>query len=195
MFSNFKLAGCLAIASAVMAIPSMILMLIDVFSENSALALANLVALSISATLFVLLMLYLRSYLETRMALGKQNILFGFIIVLGLLGYGVGVVASFLDPLTSLLTSLAALAPIIPLGILLMVVAWRILNVKTDSNGYTKAFAYLIGATGLFNATVLFSDLSVLLNIASDIILALMFFAESKQDDETPLQLENTGTA
>ncbi len=196
MFRNYKLAGSLAIVSALISIPSMILMAVDMFSEDSRLALANAITLAISATVFVLLMLYLRSYLEERLALGKQNVLFGFIIALGILTYGVGIVASFLDPLSSIITTLASAIPAIALGILMFVVALRIIQTKLPDTGYAKAYAYLVGATGLLNATILLADLAILLNLASDIIMAVMFFSTAKSNDSTAaLPLDNTSAA
>lgn len=196
MFRNYKLAGCLAIVSALISIPSMILMAIDLFTDDSRLAMANAITLAISATIFTLLMLYLRSYLEERLALGKQKVLFGFIIALGILTYGVGIVASFLDPLSSIITSLASVAPAIPLGILMLVVALRIIKSPLPDTGYAKAYAYLVGATGLLNATTLFADLAVLLNLASDIIMAVMFFNTTKGTDSTAaLPLDSTSVA
>lgn len=196
MFRNYKLAGCLAIASALISIPSMILMAIDMFSEDSRLALANAITQTISATVFVLLMLYLRSYLQERLALGKQKVLFGFIIALGILIYGTSISISFLDPFSSIITILASSAPAILLGILLLVVALRIIKTKLPGTGYAKAYAYLVGATGLLNATILFADLAVLLNLASDIIMAVMFFNTAKGTDSTAaLPLDSTSVA
>lgn len=180
MLRNYKIAGALAITSAVITIPSMILMVIDLFTESATLGLVNAAIQAISAVIFVLLMLYLRGYLEERLSLGKQTILFGFIITTGLLIYAVSITASFLDPVSSILTSLVAMVPSIALGILLMVVAFRIINSKVPDIGYAKGFAYLVGATGLLNATILLSDLAVMTNLASDILMALMFFAAGK---------------
>lgn len=196
MFRNYKLAGGLAIASAVIAIPSMILMLIDMFTESTALGLANAATQFISGIVFVLLMLYLRSYLETYLLLGKQKILFGFIIFIGALVPAAGIATGFLDPLSSIVAILVSLVPSILWGILMLVVAFRIINAKVADVSYAKAYAYVVGATGLLNATVLLSDLALLLSLASDIIMALMFFAVGKNKDrsEATPQLENAGS-
>jgi hypothetical protein len=196
MFRNYKIAGGLAIASAVIAIPSMILMLIDMFTESAALGLANAATQLISGTVFVLLMLYLRSYLEQHLGLGQQKILFGFIIAAGALVPVAGIAMGFLDPFSAIMTMLVAMIPSILWGILMLVVAFRIINAKVADVSYAKAYAYLIGAAGLLNATVLLSDLALLLGLASDIIMALMFFAASKNQDhnEAAPQLENAGS-
>ncbi|MEO4046056.1 hypothetical protein AAFN46_03055 [Pseudomonas sp. CAU 1711] len=196
MFRNYKIAGGLAIVSAVIAIPSMILMFIDMFTESAALGLASAVTQLISGTVFVLLMLYLRSYLEQHLGLGQQKILFGFIIATGALVPIAGIAMGFLDPFSSIVTMLAAMIPSILWGILMLVVAFRIINAKVVDVSYAKAYAYLVGATGLLNATILLSDLALLLGLASDIIMALMFFAatQNKLPGEAVPQLENAGS-
>lgn len=180
---NYKLAGCISLLSAILAIPTSIFMILSMFGRQDEFSGYNIIITLISSVIFLAMMFYLRAFLDEKLGLGKQNGLMGSIVLLYISSNVSLLFFDMENMLGLIMLAVISVGLTIPLGILYFVLSQRILKSEGVSNvSHAKAFSYTMATTGLLLATLIFSEISILTSIIMDIFLALMFFFNNTQE-------------
>lgn len=183
--ARYKLAGGLSIAMAVLGIP-MVLLAIALEYASHAGAISALASRGASDLLSVLaygvgiyLYVTLRHLFETRHGFRDLHKLLAALIYLSAflaVCTALGVISANIQLLVGLLSVLALVA----YGILSILFGVRLLRLNADLSGMRKPYAYTCIAVGVCYASVLLLPVGLLISVANDIMLALIFFGEAK---------------
>jgi len=175
MFSNYKIAALLSGIAALITIPLVIFFALIQFSNNNQFVFLNSLFILIQTIVIVYVILYLKNFLEEKIGLNNQKTIFLWICILIVFINAIGMVSSYFDTLTSILILILAIIPLIPLGVLYIIIGMRILKIKEHNVPHLKIVAYFIIIVGYLNATIIFSDLALLVDFILNIFLVLMF--------------------
>lgn len=181
---NFKLAGWAAAAAVVAFLAEIILTFAsdlpayaDVISPLVvALTLAIHIAFGSYATFS------LRAFLNERYEFHGTDSLIPLLVGSGIV-FGLALIGArlFLEPTASivLMFSLG-----IPLAVISMLFGYRLLAINGTISGYKKPFAYSNIIAPICFLTVVLAPLGLLLLIAAEVLLALMFFSDESPELE-----------
>ncbi len=179
---NLNLAGWIAIASAVLAIPLVALDIMSGVAEDESVAMLLLeTILSMGALiLYVYILIMLRRLLNEMANFNKVDKYITLLIWFNVIVTVIGVMAL---PVTELqvIIGVAVLLLLIPLGIIYVVVGVKLLHCEDDLFGYLKPYSYLTIATGVMIAVIVLVPFGIITSIIADVILALIFFKAAKQ--------------
>ncbi len=179
---NLNLAGWIAIASAVLAIPLVALGIMSGVAEDEGVAMLLLeTILSMGALiLYVYILIMLRRLLNEMANFNKVD---KYITLLIWFNVIVTVISVMALPVTELqaIMGIAVLLLLIPLGIIYVVVGVKLLHCEDDLFGYLKPYSYLTIATGVMVAVIVLVPFGIITSIIADVILALIFFKAAKQ--------------
>jgi hypothetical protein len=181
---SFKIAGWIAVAAVVAFLVEIILTFASELPAYSEVISPSVVALTLAIHIaFASYATYcLRTFLNERYEFHGTDtlipLLVGSGIVLGLALIGARL---FLEPTVSmvLMFSLG-----IPLGVISMLFGYRLLAINGTISGYKKPFAYSNIIAPVCFLSVVLAPLGLLLLIAAEVLLALMFFSDESPELE-----------
>lgn len=173
--SGYVLAGWLAIASAILLVPQVILALIIeyLFGRHPVwtmtVAVMNIVGLVIGV--YVLYMF--RRLLNERCSFHDVDTLITILILVNVASSLLGLVGLLPNFQTAAGVAVAVL--FVPFGILEIVFGVKLLQVKDNLFGLLKPFAYFTIAGGVCAATILLSPIGLLLAVTALVIQGIIF--------------------
>jgi hypothetical protein len=185
MKKRFRIAGCFSIANAVLSLPLFVASVLTGVAEATG-TISGLTSRIITSVMSILMypiaiyiLVALRKLFEQRYGYrGVSRILTTFIYISGVL-----MVASALGVISSATEAAAAILSVIGLivmGIMSVVYGIKLLSFDQELYGFRKLYAGTSIAAGVCYATVLLIPLGLLVGIASNIILAIIFFREAE---------------
>jgi hypothetical protein len=191
---RYVLAGWLAIGSAVLFVPECVLALLSDLRPQLALALLPVyVPVALLGAACSLYALYrLRTWLHEHYQYHAVDLLITLLIVgsIALTTFGVvirGVAALGMAPKLVLgvvmMSVLAALG--IPLAVLGIIFAVRLLRASDRVNNMLKAFAYTNIAACLCFITIILAPFGLLLSAAANVLLGIVFLGGGQEEPET----------
>jgi len=180
--AHLKLAGWLSITNGILTIPISAMSVFLVSQPDSSAKLLNMILGGVSFILFIFVFLSLKGLLNARFGFHDTDIFITMLIWLNAL--------SLAFPFLELFPALDKLAEVVPLvlteliGIVLIIFGIRLLRVPDTLHGLLKPFVYTSIATGVCFVSIVLMLVGLLVGIAADIILGVIFlrFAESGKD-------------
>lgn len=182
LVGSYALAGWLAIASAVLMIPQIILVLaIEYFFGKYAawkLAFSTLNTVGVFIGVYVLYMF--KELLNRRFRFHQTDtmimILIGFTVASFLVG------AAGLIPDLELIGGIVGIALMIPFGIITILFGVFLLKLNDDLFGLLKPYAYLEIASGIGAATIILAPIGVLFAIGALIMQGMIFLRAHEEE-------------
>jgi hypothetical protein len=192
---RFRLAAYFSIANAVLSLPLVVASVLTGIAEASG-AISGLASRIITAVMSIVIyalaiyvLVALRELFEQRYGYQRvSGILKAFIYLYAvfMLLSALGLISSAMETAVGILSVIA----MIVVGVMSIVYGIRLLSFNEDLYGCRKPYAAIEIATGVCLSTVLLMPLGLLLNIASNIFLAIIFFREAEtminQQGENP---------
>jgi hypothetical protein len=193
--NEYALAGWLAIAAAVLVVPSFVLGFATEIAKNRApeilpMLLIPYFAITICYTIFgIYVILRFRTLLNRRHGFHAIDGLITAIVVgvivmtlyaipmklLGLIGV--------IDEAPTLLLAIIPIAVIgITLGILGIILGARLLRLPAENTSYYRVYAWLTIAAGICFVTFFLAPLGGLIDAAGNIVLAMLFLKPDEED-------------
>jgi hypothetical protein len=182
MAGSYTLAGWLAIASAIMIVPQVILAILIEFLVGRnpfwtmTVAVMNVVGLVIG--IYVLYMF--RQLLNERFSFHGVDTIVTILILANVASSLIGLIG--LMPRLHLAAGVTMAVLFVPFGILSIVFGVKLLNLKDSVFGLLKPYAYVTIASGVCAATVLLSPFGLLLGVTALVIQGIIFL---KASDDT----------
>lgn len=173
--ARFRLAGLLAMLNALLAIPWFILTLSLAEKSEPWTKLAEASMMLLSTTLFIYIIVTLRTLVNRRYAFHAADQLILWQIKLNLIALAVSLVGIAV-PDTASTANILALVLVVPMGILQLMFGQRFLQLPADLNGLLRPYCYLNMAAGFCLASVVLIPLGILAGAISDIMLGTIFF-------------------
>lgn len=185
--NSYQLPGWAAITAAVLALPTIVVGMMIEISMHTKPALAKalllpdvlLMATMITCALYALARF--RSFLNLRFDFHEVDGLIVAIVIGSALLATVSMVGRIAVVLLGLgpkgaVPFIAAIAVIgVPLSILSIVFAVKLLHLGTDLGGFKKPFAYTTIAAAICFATLILAPLGMVIDAASNVILGMIF--------------------
>jgi len=182
--NNFKVAGWVATAAVVAFVAEIILTFMSQVPAYSEVASPRLVslALAIHIALASYAMHRLRGFLNERFEFHRADVLIP-LLVGGGIALGLAVISSrfYFEPAIS---AILMIMIGVPLGVVSVLFGYRLLAVNGAISGYKKPFAYIHMLAPICFLSVIFAPLGLLLLLAGQILLALMFFTDESPELE-----------
>lgn len=181
---GLKLAGVVAILSAVTTIPANLLVF-NLQKEHSMPARIQIVLLIVITTLVAIFLLWsFRKYLRGAFRFDGIDsavncIIYGSLLYAGYSGYVT------IHPLPSDLEALNVL-PLVPLGFFQFLLGFRLLRLENDLNRLQRPYSYLNMILGIATASVYLSPLAVFVSPIADVMLATIFLEAAKNIEKPP---------
>ena len=173
---QLNLAGWLAVTSAVLQIPILLLsIMLEVLETGFAVRLASSLLGAVSLLLFVYIFVTLKALLGSRYDFHETDGLISALVVVNVVLVGLGLFSSVSEGATAAVGVLSLLA-LVPVGIVYIVFAIKLLRLQGDLYGMLKPLSYLSIATGFCFAVVVLLPIAIVTGVAVDIILAIIFF-------------------
>jgi hypothetical protein len=186
--NEYAIAGWLAIATAVLILPSFVLGIATEVAKHKApeLMITLLVPYFLITILYTIFSIYVilrfRRYLNNRHGFHAIDGLITAIIVgvITMTLYAMPMkVLGLMDVLDSPLLAILAVIPIavigIPMGIIGIIIGVRLLALPSQSTSYFKVYAWLSIAAGICFVTFFLGPLGGLIDGAANIVLAMLF--------------------
>jgi hypothetical protein len=196
--NEYALAGWLAIASAVLIVPSFVLGFATEIAKNRApeilpTLLIPYFGVTICYTIFsIYVILRFRTLLNRRHGFHAIDGLITAIVVgvIAMTLYAVPMkILGLIGVIREVPTVLLAVIPIavigITLGILGIILGFRLLRLPAENTSYYRVYAWLSIAAGICFVTFFLSPLGGLIDAAGNIVLAMLFL-KPDEDDVTP---------
>jgi len=196
--NEYALAGWLAIAAAVLVLPSFVLGIATEIAKHQAPALLMILLVpyflvTICYTIFgIYVVIRFRHYLNARHGFHAIDGLITAVVVgvIVMTLYGVPMkILSLTDAFSKAPIALLAIVPIavigIILGILSIVIGIRLLALPSESTSYFKVYAWLSIAAGICFVTFFLGPLGGLIDAAGNIVLAMLFL-KAENDEVAP---------
>ena len=193
--NEYALAGWLAIAAAVLILPSFVLGIATEIAKHQAPGLLMILLIpyfliTICYTIFgIYVILRLRHYLNERHGFHAIDGLITAVIVGAIIMtlYAVpmkilGMMDFFNTPPMAILAVVPVAVIRITLGILSIIIGIRLLALPSQSTSYFKVYAWLSIAAGICFVTFFLGPLGGLIDAAGNIVLAMLFLRQG--DDE-----------
>lgn len=176
-----NLAGWLAVVSAVITFPGIILSIISGMVQVKSASLLYLEAIFNTGTtaLTVFIFIMLKRLLNEKAKFHDVDKYITFLIWVTIILTVIEVLTLPFSEIQGII-GLGVIVLIIPLGIIYIVFGIKLLNCEDNLFGYLKPFSYLSIATGIMMAVVILIPLGMITSIISDIVLALIFFKAVK---------------
>jgi hypothetical protein len=180
--TNYKLAGWLAIVSVVMNVPLFLMNLyLDTTSDYIPGVNAMLVFLSCLTTVIgIFLWFVFRHLLHERFDFHDADRLISVMIAANILLCGLIVMRDGIPGARHIL-QVPILLLLIPVGVVLILFAVKLLSLPDDPAMLLKPYAYLNAVSGFCLITVLLTFLGLLIGMVTGIILAFIFFRAAEQ--------------
>lgn len=172
-------AGWLAVLGAVLTVPQFVFSLVvAVGSPRGAALLADRVVGSLIVAISLYLLICLRRLLNSRFSFHDTDNLITAMIWTSAGGWLLSVLAP-----PDRFTALDAIALLvgIALAVLTVVFGIKLLRLSEDLYGLLKPFAYTLIAAAVLAATVILLPVGVLVDVANNVILAMVFFRAAGQ--------------
>jgi len=191
---QYKLAGWLSIAYAVLFVPSFILSALFEYITKyyPGVAILDIVQSTITLIIDVFLLLMLKKLLNVRYRFHETDhiilVLIGFNIFLRIIGFAkhvsifLGITVSFESMPGDLIVFWVVLLATFFLlfGIAHIIFAIQILRLKDDLFGMLKPYAYATMTCGVFLASIVLSPLAMLVVVATFIIQGIIFLRSAE---------------
>ena len=197
--NEFAVAGYLAIAAAILILPSFVLGIATEVAKHRApeLSLILLIPYFVVTIAYTFAAIY--AILKFRLLLNKRHDFHAIDGLITAIVTGVIVMTLYALPLkffglTGALDEpplvFLAVIPIavvgIVLGILGIIVGARLLNLPAENTSYYRVYAWLSIAAGICFVTFFLSPLGGLIDAASNIVLAMLFLKPDSEDPQQP---------
>jgi hypothetical protein len=195
--NEYAVAGYLAIAAAVLILPSFVLSIALEFAKHKAPGLAPVLLIPYFAITICYTIAAIMVVLKFRVLLNKRH---GFHAIDGLITAIVtGVIAMTLYALPLKYIGLTgaldepplAIIAVIPvavigitLGILSIILGARLLRLPAENTSYYRVYAWLSIAAGICFVTFILSPLGALIDTAANIVLAMLFLKPDAEDPQ-----------
>lgn len=168
-------AGLLAMLNAIMTIPWFIMTFVLVEKNGLWSKVANGAMQLTSTVIFVFMILTLRVLLNRRYAFQGANVIIDWMVKANIVLTVVSL-AGIASKEIAEATGILALILIVPLGMLQLVMGFRLQQLPTDLNGLLRPYCYLNMITGFSLASIILIPVGVLAGAVSDIMLGTIFF-------------------
>lgn len=193
--NKYKLAGWLAVAQAVMFPVAIVIGIVEAIVAGGLLGVRRpfigpsdlLMVVFTAIAVYTLLMF--RKLLHERYNCHDLDLLIiisiWWAIVFQAIGLGLNLLAMIFWPISTVVMAVIFLvfmtAAMVTIGIVDILIASRLLQIKDSLGEYVRGFAYVTMVAGICEVSVLFSPLSVVLIPVSAVILALVFFRDRQE--------------
>lgn len=174
---NLRLAGWLTVLGAIAALPLAAFGLFSGFmTDKSTLWIYLEVIFNLAySALFVYIFVMIRRLLNEKAGFHGADRYITTIIALNVVIVVLAALTSIF-PGAEVVISMAVLVMLVPAGVVTVIFGVKLLECPDDLFGYLKPFAYLTIASGVMLATIFLMLFAMLTSIATDIVLALIFF-------------------
>jgi hypothetical protein len=172
---QMRLAGWLSIINAVLTIPLAVISFALGTRSGQESQVISVILTVASAFLFTYIMSSLKSLLGQCYRFHETDGLITALIVLNVVLAVVSILGEIIAPLKTTIAWLLVIS-IVPLGVIFIVFAIKLLRLQDNLYGMLKPFSYLSIATGVCFATIVLLPLGLLTSIVTDILLGMIFF-------------------
>lgn len=180
---RLKLAGWLAIAYAILAIPFFALSAALSSQAGDEVKIANLLLILVIFCLSIFPILWLKNLLNTRLSFRDTDIFIILIILVNVAQAGIyilGILTQLGQPFLAEMpfltpAMLASLALTIPTAFVYIMFAIKLLRLQDPLHGMLKPFAYMIMAAGFCYGTIVLVPFGLLAELISYVILGIIF--------------------
>ena len=182
-YKKLRIAGFLAMASAILGIPLVILSYH--FSDSK--DLTPIVLLTVmqlaGLCLFTYLYSFLKRFLNLRFSFQQTDNYIDFLVTTNIFVALAGISGYFLTALREPL-ELFSLLLIISFGTVQLLFGIKLLQLSDSLQGMLKPFCYLSILTGIFIATIVLLPIASLTGAIADVMLGTIFFQASESPEE-----------
>jgi hypothetical protein len=177
------MAGWASVFAAVITIPQVLFsLLMEVLWERTSfMTFIEIVVMFAGLILYIFIFLKLKKLLIQHADFSDANIYISLIIWINVIVVAISAISLF-QPSIEGAISILILVSLFLLGIIYVVFGIILLKCKIDFSGRLKYFSYFNIATGIFLATIILFFLGIITSIIADIILAIIFFTESSNE-------------
>ncbi len=192
---QFNLAGWLSIARAALTIPALILSFVLGFIQGVTgrvivigvgtkiiLAALGIIGLGI----YIYIYSSLRQLLNNRFSFHDIDTYITAFIWVGVVGFVFNILASISEQLGIVVIVISFFA-IIPLGIISIVFAAKLLRLPDDLFGLLKPFSYTIIASGVCYTSIILIPLGIIAEAVAGVILGMIFFRAAAEKSQPNL--------
>lgn len=178
---QLNLAGWLSILYAAITVPTLILSFSGIVSEDDNFEIASHALEFLSTFLWIYLLLALKKFIELRFQLKSLTAYVDSLIVITLLLMAFGFLLDQ-DPEAISVGMIMYFGLIVVYAVISFLLGRKLLSIK-EEYPYIRAFSWTIMISGVCMATIILLLLAIPIGIASDILLALLFFKGRKELD------------
>lgn len=171
---RLTLAGWLAITNAALTVPILVIAVFLGLKSGGVVKLVNLLLTFVSLALFIFVFSSLKNLLNTRYSFRDTDIFINILILANIASAVIGVFG-ILFPNLKNVAGVVSLVLIVPIGIVSIVFATKLLRLQDTMYGMLKPFAYTSMAVGLCNASIVLIPIALIASAVSDIILGIIF--------------------
>lgn len=180
---NLRIAGFLAMASAILGIP--LLILSHPFSESK--YIAPIVLLTVMQLAGLCLYTYLYSFLKTflnlRFSFHETDNYIDFLVMTNIFVTLAGIAGYFLTAFREPL-ELFSLLLVISFGTVQLLFGIKLLQLSDSLQGMLKPFCFLSILTGIFITTIVLLPIASFTGAITDVMLGTIFFQASESPEE-----------
>ncbi len=179
---RLTIAGWLSIVNAVITLPLFVFSLVlDALGGPAAKALSVLLTIATTA-LFIYVFTTLKDLLHARFDFHDTDTLISVLIMASVVVAAINLLSTVFSSLEAVIRWLSVLS-LIPFGVIFIVFAVKLLNLRDNLFGMLKPLSYLTIATGLCFGTIILIPFGLLTSAASDIILGMVFFRAGRSSN------------
>jgi len=171
---NFRWAGFLAIASALLSVPFSLLSSRLAPDHDFFTILVQITLQLAGCSIFVCLMSFLRKFLHAHLSFHGADSYIEFLITIILI-FNIGVILGFLLPAWKDALNSFALLLLISFGVSQMLFGIKLFTAPEIHGRMVKLFSFLSVSSGFFIATLVLLRLGILMEAAKDIVMGIMF--------------------
>jgi len=184
LFQNFTTAGIASILAALCILPIAFYPIASLFRTNSNTVIVSGVALNfIYLVLIIIIFQNLRFLLKERLNYLHLDKLLIAIIVANVIFFFINIALFFENKYHFEYAAVASGAGVL-YGVLSIFVGYQFLKIDSDLFGAKKPYAILTICYGICLITVILASMGIILGMAADIVLAIVFFKAAKIDSE-----------
>ncbi len=183
MTSNkLRIAGCLAMTSAILSIP--LLLLSDHFNQNDTLGYALFLTFMqiVGLGLFTYLTSFLKRFLNLRFSFHEADNYIDFLITTNIFLCVAGIAGIYLTKLAEPLEQFSLLL-IISFGVGQLLFGIKLFQLPDSLQGMLKPFCFFTMLTGILIATIFLLPIAAVTGAIADVMLGTIFF-QAKETSE-----------